>query len=364
VKTILYPIRSMIALFGMFMLITAAASADTIILKNGTRYQGRILKDEGDSYLLEIQVTRSIKDERRVAKADIEKIEKENTAASEFAELSKLIDTPDLLDVDDYELRIRKLRAFIDQHSTAKETIEARQLIKTLEAERDTIAGGAIKLNGRMISPSERKADAVAIDASIVGVHFERAAAAGKLLDALRLYEKLETQFAGTAAQTAALGTTTQLLAGYEAQIARSLATFETRTKNRAVGLERMPAVDRERAKQIFAEQAASFQQQIALEKEQRTKWLSVDPFNQASLNDAKRRIDTEIKRLERPATSRTQAPDEAYREAWAALEGAKTDEVRKVMSDFARLRLPDKYNKLLEDRAAAVAATEEKENG
>ena len=81
----------------MFLLVTAGASADTIILKNGTRYEGRILKDEGDSYLLEIQVTRSIKDERRVAKADIEKIEKEDVAASDFAELAKLTDTPDLL---------------------------------------------------------------------------------------------------------------------------------------------------------------------------------------------------------------------------------------------------------------------------
>ena len=77
-KTTASPIRKSIALFGMLMMVTAGAGADTIILKNGTRYQGRVLKDEGESYLLEIQVTRSIKDERRVAKADIEKIEKEH----------------------------------------------------------------------------------------------------------------------------------------------------------------------------------------------------------------------------------------------------------------------------------------------
>jgi len=347
----------------MFMLVTAGASADTIILKNGTRYQGRILKDDGDSYLLEIQVTRSIKDERRVAKADIEKIEKEDVAATEFAELSKITDTPDLLQIDDYEVRIRKLRAFIDQHSTAKETTEARKMIKVLEAERDTIAGGAIKLNGRMISPTERKADAVGIDSAILGVQFEHAAATGKLLGALRLHAKLELQFAGSAAQKATLGTATELLSTYETQIARSLATLDTRVKERKVGLERMPAQDRERAKRIFAEQAAAFQQQIAIEKEQRTKWLSVDPFDRSSLDDAKRRIDTEIQRLERPVTVHSQVPaDEAYRSAWTALEGAKKDEVRKILSDLARARLPEQYTKLLEERAAEVAAPEEKD--
>lgn len=361
-KTTPCPIRKTIALFGMFMLVTAGASADTIILKNGTRYQGRILKDDGDSYLLEIQVTRSIKDERRVAKADIEKIEKENVAASDFAGLAKLTDTPDLLEVDDYEVRIRKLRAFIDKHSAAKETTEARKMIETLEAERDTIAGGAIKLNGRMISPSDIMADAVGIDATILGIQFERAAASGKTLDALRLYGKLESQFANSSAQTAALGTATQLLANYETQIARSLATLDARTRERTVGLERMPATDRERAKRIFAEQAAAFQTQIAAEKEQGIKWLSVDPFNKSSLDNAKRRIESEIKRLERPAAARTEAPDKAYREAWIALQGADKNEVRKIISDIARLRLPAKYTNLLEERAAAVAATEDKD--
>lgn len=363
-KTTLCPIRSTIALIGILLLVSPAASADTIILKNGTRYQGRIVKEEGDRYLLQIQVTPSIKDERWVAKADVEKFEKENVAAAEFAELKKLTDTPDLLDVDDYEVRIRKLRAFIDQHRTAKESTEAEKLIKTLEAERDTIAGGAIKLNGRIIPPGEMKSDAIGIDAAIMGKQFERAAAGNNLLEAVRLYEKLETNFMGTTAQAAALPVCAQLLGTYQAQINRSVATLDARLKERDIGLERMPAADRERAKRIFAQQADAFAQQTALEKEQGTKWLSVDPFDKTSLDSAQRRIDTELKRLERPVVSRTgtKAPDEAYRDAWAALEGARKDEVRKIMSDLARLRLPEKYTKLLEERAAAVSATEEED--
>ena len=352
-------LRTTIPSLALLLLTTAGASADTIILKNGTRYQGRVLKDEGASYLLEIQVTRSIRDERRVAKADIEKIEKEDAAGAQWAEMAKLGATPDLMEASDYDGRIRRIKGFIDQFTTAKQTTDARRLIKTLEAERDSITAGAIKLGGHIISPTERDADMVAIDSAILAKKFEKSATGGRVLESLRLFDSISAQFAGSAAHVKALPLANRVLAADAAQINRSLATLDERLKQREVGLERMPAVDRERAKRIFAQQQAAFDRQVAIEKDERVKWVTVNPFDKSSLEDAKRRIDSEIKRLENPSTAKNTAPDEGYREAWKALDGADKEEARKIMSDVGRLNLPKIYEQKLEERAAA-AATEE----
>lgn len=350
---------------SLLLFSAAGVQADTIILKNGTRYQGRILKDEGDSYLCEIQVTRSIRDERRFPKADIEKIEKENTTAAEYLEIAKLNKTPDLLEPGDYDRYIRQVRAFIDKHSTAKETIDARKLITALETERDAIAAGAIKLNGRLISSSERAADMVAIDSAILGKKFEKAAMEGRVIEALRTFAILDEQFQGCQAHSQALPLVNKVLASYQAQIIRSLASLDKTLKDREIGLERMPAVDRERAKRIFAEQEANIIAHVAIEKEQKIKWITVNPYDESSLRGAQRRINSEIKRLERPPSSSsttTQAPDAGYREAWTELEGADQEQVSTILSNVAKLRLPEKYTRALEDRAAAVAAPEEEE--
>ena len=201
--TFRFPRRPILAIACLAAALLAGGGlhADTIILKNGTRYQGRVLKDEGDSYLLEIQVTRSIKDERRVLKADIEKIEKSNPIAEDFKPLAKLGDTPDLLDKAGYQTRIDRLDKFlaIKEYKFSKQYKAARKIADRLKAERKVIVGGGMKINGRLITASQRKADAVAIDSEILFAKMYKAAASGRFLSALRTFDSIEKRFPQTA---------------------------------------------------------------------------------------------------------------------------------------------------------------------
>lgn len=333
------------------------APADTIILKNGTKFEGRIVKEDPDSYLLEIQVTRSIRDERRIAKADIEKIEKVDPSEALFTnELAKLGNTPDLLDEAGYQARIRKLEDFLKEYPASKHNRAARELLAKLEAERSLVAAGSIKLNGRMISPSERQADAVGIDAAILAAKMQRAAEAANFLEALRAFETLEKDAPGSKAHLEAIPLAGRLLTNFRSQINASLASLDQRLAERKVGLERMPAPDRARAQAIFDQQAKEFQARLTAEKAAGIKWLSIDYSDKASLSDTLRRIDTESNRLERTDTSRLGPSDQLYRDAWKQLETADPKEAKSLLDSVKRLKLPDRYISALEQRAAAAA--------
>lgn len=352
-----------ILLAAAALLATSPAPADTIILKNGTKYEGRILKEDADSYLLEIQVTRSIRDERRVPKADIAKIEKVDPSDAIFTEeLAKLGNTPDLLDEPAYQARIGQLEEFLKKYPSSKHNRAAREMIAKLNDERKLIAAGSIKLEGRIVSPAQRLADAIGIDAAVLAGQMQRTAEAGNYIEALRAFESLEKQAPGSKAHLDAIPRAGRLLSAFRTQVNAALTSLDKRLADRKVGLERMPAADRARAEAIFAQQEKALQAKLLEEKSAGIKWLSFDPFDERSLSDTLRRIDTETTRIERTDTSRLQPIDQAYRDAWKDLEGADAKQAKSILDDIKRLRLPDRYFAALEQRAAEVAAPEPEE--
>jgi hypothetical protein len=355
--TMLRPLlpSSLPALVGL--LLTTATPADTIILKNGTRYEGRVLTDQGDSYLLEIQVTRSIRDERRVPKAEIEKIEKIDPSNTAFADLAQLADTPDLLSDAGYQARLRQLNDFLADYPASKHNRDVRELIARLETEQKAIAAGSVKLGGRLISPAERQADAVAIDAAVLAQQMREAAEAGSLIEALRIFDSLDHQFAGAQPHREALDLAKRVLTTLRGQVAGWLASLESRLNERKVGLDRMPDDDRQRAVAIFKQQQQALQAKQAAEKAAGVKWASLDHFDKKNLDETLRRIDSESNRLDRLDPSRLTAPDQAYRTAWTQLEGADDKQTKSILNEVKRARLPETYFRALEQRAAEVAA-------
>jgi hypothetical protein len=356
------PILAFAALAAVLFAI-GSLHADTITLKNGTRYQGRVLKDEGDSYLLEIQVTRSIKDERRVLKADIEKIERANPLAEDFKPLAKLADTPDMLDDAGYQARIDKINKFlgVKEYKFSKQYKAARQILRKLEAERKAIAEGGVKINGEVITASEYKADAVAIDAGILYAKMLKTAKKGNLIGSMRIFDTIEKHFPQTTARQKAATLARKVLAVARKKLSRAQSTLDKRLKERDSELQRMIPSDRARNKAAAEKRKVRFKALIEKERQEGIKWLTVDDLDRQSIQNTLRRIDTESQRLDRaPYNKLKKAPDDAYREAWEAIPDASEKERVAILSDFKRLNLPDKkYIDLLTERDANTSLPE-----
>ena len=113
--------KSLHAIAAIFLsLFLLPCSADKITLKDGTSFEGVVISEAGDQYVIEIAFTKTIKDERKVAKTDVVKIDRDLPDMRAFEALAKLVPTPDLLTADDYSPKITAVEKFLKTfpHST------------------------------------------------------------------------------------------------------------------------------------------------------------------------------------------------------------------------------------------------------
>ena len=92
------------------------SAADTFILKDGTKLEGKILSEEKDAYLLEVQITKSIKDERKVLKTDVADITRVSLDIIAYEAIAKFTPTPDLLTAAEYLQKISTTEKFLEAH--------------------------------------------------------------------------------------------------------------------------------------------------------------------------------------------------------------------------------------------------------
>lgn len=340
-------------------MLAAAAHADIITLKDGSKLNGKVLSEDTDSYLLEVQVSQSIKDERRVPKDQVASIERESPQLNAFKKIAKLVPTPDALDQSGYEARIQQVEKFIDANLTSSISKEARPILKTLKEEAALVAAGGIKINGRMLQPDEYRANALELDASLQEAAIRARISDGDLLRALRLFSEFDRDFRGTSKHAALLPLIQKVIASYLAGINHELATLDQRLKKRDIGLERMTHADRMATRRALAEETAQLEARLKKEKDAKIGWVTPHPFFKPALDDTIAFGNQELIRLRNPAASQsTTDPAQAYREAWRAIVNTKDPAVAASAIQNARSAMvAPKYIELLE-KAAGQSTT------
>lgn len=328
--------------------------ADTIRLKDGTTYEGKVLSEDGDQYVVEVQVTRSIKDEKRIPKADVDKILREEPDLKAFTDLPKFVPTPDLLEVAEYDTRIAKVQSFLKTYPTSKKATEAKAILATLQEEQKAVAAGGVKINGALIPAAERSADLYDIDSRVLASAVRNLIASGNFIGAYGKYAELEKEYPGSAALRATIPAVVASMKSYNAQVTESLAGYDKRMKERTDGINQMSGNDRATTARAIAEQDAEFQRLYEAEKKAGNKWPPLSPDHKASLDETKRHLDQDIRRLEALKIPENQDGGKAWREAWTAILGGDEQAVRTALSAARSARLPQRYLSQLEDKAKA----------
>lgn len=341
-----------------FLALIGAAQADTIRLKNGTTYQGKVLKEDNEHYVLEVQVTKSIKDEKRIPKADVAAIDREQADKKAYEELLTLVPAPDLLDAGAYQTRIAKVYAFLKAHPASSHAPQAKKIAAELEQEQTAIEAGGVKLNGRILTADARQADAVEIDARVLAASARQLAESGALVPALRKAAELEKDFASTLTFREFLPYFRQLIQTHRARTATTAAGYEARVKERDGGLAQMQINDRAATESAIAEQAREGKARYDAEKKAGHKWLSPDQWNKPALDEAVRHADQELKRLDALKLDTAADGGKAWREAWSAIHASPVDPkaLNEALGAARSARLPQRYQTRLDAAAKAAA--------
>lgn len=330
------PTFSALLLAGLIPL----ACADTIQLKDGTKLEGKILKEDPQSYLVEVMVTKSIKEEKTIAKADVAKIDRVKPDEIAFAPLSKLSPAPDLLTAAEYQIRISKLEKFIQEFPTGTATPKAKAMIDELAKEQAAVTEGGIKLNGHIIPASERDANKVELVARALELAIRTHVQASEWLPALRKFSDFERDYSTTLPFKESLPIVKQAIEAYRTQVNETAASLPKRLEDRKVGLERMTSEDRNSSTRAINEQNAAVEKRYADEKKAGVKWVTPDSFHKASLDDASRFADQELKRLQALKLDSKIDAGKAWRDAWAAVHGSDAQAVTTAMNDVKAAKI------------------------
>ena len=324
--------------------------ADTIRLKDGTEFEGYVLSEEGGEYLVAVQVTKTIRDQRKIPKADVLEIIAEKKDELAYEKIKDLVPTPDLLELEDYDKRIEAVEDFIEEFGSSSLAEKASEMLKTLDQEREVIREGGVKFEDEMIPGDERDQKAYTLDSEIAASKVEKLASLGQKTQALRAWEELQSGFPTSRAYLDTIPLAIKLMQSLQTSVESQLATLDERLKKRADGIARIPEKDRARSQQAIDEVSAAYERRVAQEKEAGIKWLSLDPFHKEPLNATQTRLRQEIQRLERLDTAQIPDGDNVWRESWETLSGSPTmDEARKAVSNARSARLPEPYLKKLE---------------
>lgn len=357
------PYQRLLLLTGI--LVTPLA-ADTIVLKTGVKYEGKVISEDATSYTIQIHVTKSIKDERRILKDNVKEIIKETGVSKDYKNIGPLVPTPDRLTAENYELRIKKAKSFLAKHPKSTHNSELEAALDILEKEYAVVSKGGTKLNGQLITAADIKANAYDVHARIIAAEFRSLAKQGLHQPALRKWEELKNDYPHSTAYVESLPLVTRVLQTYLKQLDQQLETLDARTTKRDSVIKSLSDNDRSRAEQTIAQKKARYETLIQKEeKEIKTRWLTIDPYHERALEFNQRNTKSELQSVTRLDKTTIKLAGPTYRGAWTALAHGKLEEASKLVSQLKSFRLPEKYitplTTKLEEKEASKKAEEEK---
>ncbi len=342
---------------AMWLACPQLVQADTIHLTNGEKIEGKVLREEDGNYIVIVSVSDTIRDEKTIAKSDVKRIERETEDAKAFKKIEGFVPTPELLSKADYESRIEKVEAFINSYPKSDNLSDARAIHDYLTEEYKTVRNGGIKFGEEMVSPEDYMANSYEYDAIREGKRIKEAVGRRDFLGALRAFTKYDQTFSDAEGRGEIVTLIKQVLAAYGATIEDSLASLDSRMEKRESGLATMAPDDRAQSKRAIAEQEELITARYEKEKAAREPWVTPDAFHKASLDEARRQVESETKRLEsKPAGEFDSPVAETYRVAWGKLGGGTDEEKKAVIENAKANGVPETYLERLRERAGIQA--------
>jgi hypothetical protein len=340
-----------------------SAAADIITLSDGKKIKGTVIREDGDDYIVEVVISGTIRDERRIARADVSHIDKKPDYEKAFDEIGVPVPTPDLADAEAYEEWLSKLEDFIKAYPESPKAQDAKEMFDTLGSEHDIIAAGGIKFGGEMVSADDYDSNAYEYDQKIAEKRIKDAVARRDFLGSLRMYSNYSERFGQTEGGNAMDALVLQVLIAYKASLDENLASLDRRLEKRKSGLASMTPEDRSQTERALQEEMEKIQQRYQKEKAAGQKWVTPESFHKESMEEVRRAVETEMVRLRSlPTAPQLDMPlAETYRVAWDRLSDVLAKEESMISEVPAKEEDGKPADENVEERKLAVLAQDER---
>ncbi|MDB6075887.1 MAG: hypothetical protein JWO89_3527 [Verrucomicrobiaceae bacterium] len=297
--------RLLLGSFFALLTLPTALRADVVVMKDGKKYEeAKILSETPETVTFSYVFMKKFPDQRTEPKANVAQIIKQKPEETEVLPLLKLVPTADLLTADKYESLIQDtLRPFVAKYPGTPQAKQVEDIIKTLQAEKEKVVGGSLKMEGEWISSDMVKRDAHSIEAYRVRRDVKELAADGKPREALNEWQKMtdaENGFTDTLQYVKAVPEVLAILDTYKKQLDSMLLAQPDLDRRRKDGLTKMIESDplKARSESAIAAEKDAFKAKQAEEKLSKVRFTSVYKYDLKSLQDAMKVVIDESTKL------------------------------------------------------------------
>ena len=263
----------------------AAAWADTVTLKNGEKIEGKVTAETDAELTIEI-VSGGVVDERKVAKADVAKVDKMSADEIAWGPLQNLKLGENSLPAEQYDLIIAPLKDFTTKYPDSKHRSEAEQILGDFDGEKARVSGGEVKLGGKWMTKEEVERERYQISATIALNYMKSQAARGDAVGAMNTFEIIQKQFEGARAYLEAVGLARQVTASLKAAATQRLAALPAENAERERGLKANAGLEKVQLKQEMESEKRNNENALADAKRAGLKWPPFLRRSEAALKD------------------------------------------------------------------------------
>ena len=353
------------AFLSALLVLPSLLRADVVIMKDGKKYpNARVLSETPDTVTFDYVVVGTIHDTRTEPRTAIDQIIKQKPEETEIVVLRKLLPTADLLTADKYESLIQdQLRPFVTKYANTPQATEAEGIIKTLQAEKEKVVGGAVKMEGEWIQPDMVKRDAHSIDAYRVRRDMKELAADGKLREALIEWQSMSNTndgYTDTLQYIKAIPEVLEILTSYKKQLDRMIVEEPALQKRRTDSLAKMLPTDPilVRTKKAIEAELLAFKTQTDVEKKMKPppRWLTIYKYDLKSLQLASKVVIDEMAKLKNVDIAKLTTQNEALVAATRFLSDGNIEQAETALNRAAAVSGLSSSNKSVQTLRAQLA--------
>lgn len=333
------------AFAAIAMVLPVASAADTFVLKNGDKVVGDLIRETEDSYVVEVHLAPTIREERTIAKDKVNRIEKPEAGKTEYEQIKEFSPAPDGLRAQEYKQRIDLLTQFIEKFPSNSKVRKAMEIRDELRDEMRQVEDGAVKIDGVLYPAAELRENEYELDARIEARKIKDLIEDREFLQALRAYKEFKQDYANTQVHLDLIPQIQQLISAHSAQATMWRNTLDDRIELREKGLERMKPGDRRDSERAIEEEKQQLSRRFRLETAANVGWVTVHPFCKEALDFTVQYAKNELRQIDNLLNKDFVDYGKMYRKLFQLnQQGAEEKAIRDMVRDMQKAGVPDRY--------------------
>jgi hypothetical protein len=327
---------SITRLLTMALLVTSAF-ADSITLKSGERIEGKVTKETDKDITIESQ-SGGIVDERVVARADIEKIDKMAADVAAYQAIERVQLGQNSFPAGQYDPYIVALQGFVTQYPSSPRAADVQKTLADFKAEQKRVETGEAKIDGQWLKKDEVEKEKVQIGGRLAFNYMKSQAAGADYVGALNTFAALEKTYAGASVMPDAVELAQKLIPALKAEVERAIPEQKILKDQRDKGIKTTNSAQERATMEAAAKREDETADAAAAAAESGSRWAPFVKSNAKCLNTLLSRSGKEATRLAGLNTAKMRQSIKASETAHEYLKSGNTEGANSALKEATTL--------------------------